>query len=96
MPEQREKRWDPSVSFRLPQADMNAVDALRPELGGVESASRSATVRELLRIALIVINPKQARRVALIAARRRITSDEAWRLVVENGLTQLENEDLET
>jgi hypothetical protein len=90
---QREQRWDPSVSFRLPKEDFEAIDTLRPSLGGVENATRSATVRELVRIALIVINPRQARRVSLLAARRQISSDEAWRLVAEQGLAQLESEE---
>lgn len=90
---QKEQRWDPSVSFRLPKEDFEAIDALRPSLGGVENATRSATVRELVRIALIVINPRQARRVSLLAARRQISSDEAWRLVAEQGLAQLESEE---
>ena len=91
----KEQNWDPSVSFRLPRGDFEAIDALRPALGGVENATRSATVRELVRIALIVINARQARRVSLLAARRQITSDEAWRLVAEQGLAQLENENEE-
>lgn len=83
--------WDPSISFRLERGSRDAILALRPALGGIESATMSATLRELLRLALVVFEPSLARRVAAVARSRGLSGDAAWRQVVEAGVSRLES-----
>lgn len=85
-------RWDPMVGVRVSRAMRDTIDSLRDALGGVEDATTSATLRELLRLALVVFDVDMARRVTSVARRRGIATDDAWRSVVEIGLDALEEE----
>lgn len=87
--------WDPCLSVRVPRKVRDEIDQLREPLGGVEDATTSATLRELLRLALVVFDPEAARRVAALARRRGTATDAAWRSVVEIGLDALEAEENE-
>ena len=76
--------------MRVSRETRDAIDSLREPLGGVENATTSATLRELLRLALVVFDPAAAKRVAAVSRRRGIPLDAAWRSVVEIGLDSLE------
>ena len=87
----RPSTWEPSVSFRLPEQTLQRILNLRTVLGGIESASTSATLRELLGLALVVFDPESARRVATYAQRAGISRDQAWQRVVEVGVDAIED-----
>lgn len=87
----RPSTWEPSVSFRLPEQTLKSILDLRAVLGGIESASTSATLRELLALALVVFDPESARRVAAYAQRAGISRDQAWQRVVEVGVDAIED-----
>ena len=88
--------WEPSVSFRLPQQDLERVRSIRPLIGGVEEATTSAAMRQLVSLALAVFDSEQARVVADYARRENISRQSAWQRVVDigiDGLIQSRNED---
>ena len=78
--------WEPSVSFRLPRATLQRILDLRPVLGGVETATTSATMRELLELSLVVFDTAAARRVAEYSRHAGLSRDAAWQRVVDGGL----------
>lgn len=88
--------WEPSVSFRLPQQDLERVRSIRPLIGGVEDATTSAAIRQLLSLALAVFDEEQARIIADYARRNNISRQSAWQRVVDigiDGLIQSKDED---
>lgn len=85
--------WDRCVSVRLPHAMLDQVLGLRAVLGGVEDATISATLRELLQLALVVIDEASTRRIGEYARHAGITRDQAWQRVVDFGIDALESAD---
>lgn len=76
----------------MPEQTLKSILNLRAVLGGIESASTSATLRELLALALVVFDPESARRVAAYAQRAGISRDQAWQRVVEVGVDAIEDD----
>lgn len=87
----RPSTWDPAIGFRLPRKQLERVLSLRDILGGIESATTSATMRELVALALVVFDGANARRVAAYARRAGISRDAAWERVVDVGIDALES-----
>jgi len=87
------ENWNPHLGVRVEPRVRDAILDLREYLGGVETATISATLRELLGLALILISPDTVQRVRAITLRHSWPRDVAWRRVVEAGLSSIEQQE---
>jgi hypothetical protein len=88
----RPETWNPHLGVRVEPHVRDAILDLRSYLGGVETATVSATLRELIGLALVLISPGTVQRVRAIILKTGWSRDVAWSRVVEAGLSAVESD----
>lgn len=80
----------PVVGCRVEPEVKAAIEDLTPYLGGVESASASVVLREMIRIALAMLVPASVARAKAVALHYGWDRETTWTRLIEAGLGSYE------